>query len=90
MEEVKLRISAIDIGLNSMTALQPREVCNEFCYLQLRMICELIAMGCLLVHEDIRAGERGKALIGEWSVPAIMKALEKLHPRFFPTAYPVR
>ena len=86
MEEVKLRLSAVETGLKSMTGLLPREVCNEFCYLQLRMICELIALGCLIVHGDIRAGKHGKSLIKEWSAPNIMKALEKLHPRFFPAA----
>jgi hypothetical protein len=85
MDEVKLRLGSIEVALGTMRALQPLELCHEFCYLQLRMVCELIALACLIAHEDIRGGKQGKALIKEWSAPTIMKTLERLHPRFFPT-----
>jgi len=57
----------------------------EFCYLQLRMICELIALACLTAHGDIAAShskEFRKSRKADW----IIKALENLHPNFYPAA----
>jgi hypothetical protein len=47
------------------------------------MICELIAIGCLVAHGDIKGGNLSK-LQKEWSAQKIMDALEKLHPEFYP------
>jgi hypothetical protein len=58
-------------------------ILGELCYLQLRMICELIALGCLLVHGDIpaaRAGRIQKAYAADW----IINKLTALHPSFYP------
>jgi|SRR5882724_2304781 len=54
---------------------------SEFCYLQLRMLCELIAVGCLVVHGDV---EGTKGLCKVWAADKVMKRLEKLHPDFYP------
>src|SRR5262245_42984791 len=63
MEELKIRHAIIGKTLQEATnnhfAFEPFLV-GEFCYLQLRMISELIALGCLLVHGDIPAARTKK------------------------------
>lgn len=84
MEEIKHRIAAIDTGtMNQLPVAAP--FVREFCYLQLRMICELIALGCLVAHGDIKATQK-KSLQKEWSAETIVNALAELHPDFFPLA----
>ena len=84
MEEIKLRHAAIDTGLGTARALLPAPLTSEFCFLQIRMICELIAIGCLVAHGDITKDGKGKRLLNEWSAETIMTELGKLHPYFFP------
>lgn len=61
----------------------PREAIREFCFLQLRMLCELIALACLAAHGDLeKIGKLKKA--GE--PHKIIGYLEKLHPEFYPRA----
>jgi len=67
-------------------ALQPDKLMIakvEFAYLQLRMICELVALGCLVAHGDI-AEARTSKLLKSYEPHVIIKSLEKLHPSFFP------
>jgi hypothetical protein len=47
------------------------------------MICELVALGCLVAHGDLK---QSSGLRGEWSAGEIMKQLEDLHPQFYPYA----
>jgi hypothetical protein len=47
MREIRTRLLIIESALNRKTGLPPVFV-QEFCYLQLRMVCELIALGCLI------------------------------------------
>jgi hypothetical protein len=84
LEEIKHRINAINTGTNNQIPV-PAPLVREFCYLQIRMICELIALGCLLVHGDIEATQKA-SLQKEWSAEAIINALSKLHSDFFPLA----
>ena len=86
MEEVKLRLSAIELALNGATHLSPGFV-EDFCYLQLRMIGELISLACLLAHGDIPAAQQS-TLQTSWDADRILKTLGNLHPDYFP--YPVR
>jgi hypothetical protein len=84
MDEIKRRSSIIDSVLAD-EALLPPIVRAELCYLQLRMICELIALGCLAVHGDIeatRTGRMRKAYAADW----IINSLSGLHPGFYPHA----
>jgi hypothetical protein len=80
MGEVKLRIAAINTGTMSHIPVPPPLV-KEFCFLQIRMICKLVALGCLVAHGDISAT---KKLQRSWKANEIMEALERLHPDFFP------
>lgn len=81
MEEIKIRISAIDAG-TSRTLNLPAQIVKEHCYLQIRMICELIALGCLVAHGDITTNSKG--IHKQWAADKIMDELEKLHPDFYP------
>jgi hypothetical protein len=85
LEEIKHRIAAIDTGTMNRIPV-PAPFVREFCYLQLRMICELVALGCLVAHGDIQATQK-MSLQKEWSAETIIKALADLHPDFFPLAY---
>jgi hypothetical protein len=80
MEEIKIRISAIDSGTSGKLHL-PAQITREFCFLQLRLICELIALGCLVAHGDL---EKATRLRNDWAADKIMGELEKLHADFFP------
>lgn len=80
MEEVKVRISATDKAVSGQTGL-PEQIVRDLCFLQLRMLCELIALGCLVAHGDIRAKS---GLTKVYAADFIIKRLEQLHPNFYP------
>jgi hypothetical protein len=82
MEEVKIRLTCIEIATSGQTGL-PGPAVREFSFLQLRMICELIALGCLVAHGDIKGAQTGK-VAKEYSAQRIIEELEKLHPDFYP------
>jgi hypothetical protein len=86
MDEIKVRISAIDAGTGGLMSphIHPFLI-REHCYLQLRMICELVAISCLVAHGDM-VGPKIRQLRKEWSAEKIMEELGKLHPDFYPTA----
>lgn len=82
MEEIKKRgdvVSAISQGHIPV----PQPIALEFAYLQLRMICELIALACLTAHGDVPE-TTSKRLTKAYNADQIMKALENLHPGFYP------
>src|SRR5258705_11952667 len=80
MEEMKLRIVAAEFAISGLMKFHP-VIVREFSYLQLRMVCELIALGCLMAHGDIPAT---KTLRRAWSAEEIFNKLERLHPDFYP------
>jgi hypothetical protein len=82
LAEVNLRIAAINHCTLGLSGLAPPFV-KDFCYLQIRMICELVALGCLVAHGDIK---QATSMHKEWQAEKIMNALEKLHPYFYPIA----
>src|ERR1700730_10759516 len=82
MEEIKIRISAIDAGTGGLLPLSP-VIIREHCFLQIRIICELIALGVLVAHGDIEATKTSK-LQKAWHAKEIMDALLKLHQDFYP------
>ncbi len=50
MEEAKLRALSINMFSGAGYAI-PLPLKRECCFLQLRMLCELIALGCLVAHQ---------------------------------------
>src|SRR5258706_10461789 len=84
MDEVKVRIASLNAALVGGTGLPP-PILREFCFLQLRMLCELIALGCLTAHGDI---EETTKLRKQYAADRIVGELERLHPNFYP--WPLR
>jgi hypothetical protein len=82
MEEIKRRVEVSRNVLNE-TCPVPQMAAFELCYLQLRKICEVFALGCLVAHGDI-PGVRTKLLQKTYSADLIIKQLSALHPRFYP------
>ena len=83
MEEAKLRVLSINTLTNSGLAL-PDLLLRECCFLQLRILCELIALGCLVAHGDIAEAKSAK-LQSMWHAGDLVKKLENLHPNFYPS-----
>ncbi len=81
--EIKYRIEAIDSVLGGQVPLRAK-IAEETVYLQLRMICELIAIGCLIIHGDLSA--KSSDLLKSYKADWILGKLEKMHPRFYPVA----
>ena len=84
LEEAKIRIASIEAAISGRTGL-PAPLVREYSYLQLRMLCELIALGCLTAHGEIKATQAAK-LQKEYAADRIIKRLEDLHPNFYPHA----
>lgn len=82
MSEVKVRMTSIRTATDNFTGI-PGPLIREYCFLQLRMICEIIALACLTAHGDIKATQ-SKKLSKEYSAERIFKMLENLHPDFYP------
>jgi hypothetical protein len=81
MDEIKQRVQVLGDILAIKYPL-PRGVAAELCHLQLRFICELIALGCLVAHGDIQ--DVRKELEKQYHPREILKRLEGLHPSFYP------
>jgi hypothetical protein len=82
MQEIKERLYSIEDVLSERTELHG-PLAYEFCFLQLRIICECISYACVIAHayiEELQAPKFQK----EWSADALMKALDRLHQDFYP------
>ncbi len=82
MEEIKRRTAVVQQVLGGAWNMPPMAA-FEFCYLQLRKICEVFALACLAAHGDI-PGVRTKLVQKTYNADQIIKQLSKLHPRFYP------
>jgi hypothetical protein len=83
MLEVKRRIKVVK-DVDATRFGLPNMIAFELCYLQFRLIAELIALASLTAHGDIPATRSGR-LTKAYQADAILNALEKLHPDFYPT-----
>ncbi len=79
MDEARLRIHAMRDAIRARDHWVPR-LLQEFAYLQLRMLCEIIATGCVVAHGDVKDAGTLKS----WRTPVIMKKLEQLNADFYP------
>lgn len=82
MEEIKVRFSCINLATQGGTGL-PTPVVREFCYLQIRLLCELVALGCIVAHGDITSAHSHK-LGRSYSADEIIKKMERLRSHFYP------
>lgn len=78
IEEIKLRLQTIQVVQNSQLRSW---VAYEICILQLRHICELIAVGCLTVQGKLTVSS---SLMSEDNPVKIFKALDRLVENAFP------
>lgn len=92
MEEILVRDELVQSALQGNLPATPAmenvsgvgaTVTAEFCYLQLRMICETIAVACLAAHGDIDAA-RASRVVKKREADWIVNALAALHPDFYP------
>ena len=82
MGEIKIRIAAINAGTTASLP-HPPAIVREHCFHQIRFICELVALGCLVAHGDIKATQAGR-IRKQWAADKIMDELTALHPNFYP------
>lgn len=68
--------------INDIDEFRTRKLfAREFGYLQLRHICELIAIGCLVAQGDY---ETFRNFTTEYNPKKIFKSLQNINPDFFP------
>ncbi len=85
MGEIKLRITVVQkIALNNDR--YPSLIIKEQCYLQFRLICELISIACLVAHGDIEEISKSK-LQSAYAADYIANQLQKLHKDFYPKPF---
>jgi hypothetical protein len=82
LDEAVIRLTTIE-GLIDGRFEVPQPLVAELGYLQLRMLCELVALCCLIAHGDIEATQAAK-LQKEYAADKLFKMLEPLHPNFYP------
>jgi hypothetical protein len=82
METIKLRQALVADLVKDFHGLPPFCIA-ETIHLQIRMICENLAIACLVAHGDVE-GARSNRLSSAYQADFIMNALEKLHPSFYP------
>lgn len=78
MEEAKSRFGVIESAIEGKLGV-PDFIAYEIAFLQLRMLCEIVALACLVAHGDVTPKVRGL-----YEPDKIIAELEKLNPRFYP------
>jgi hypothetical protein len=86
LDEARNRLNSIPTIRRELGPWVPTYVTDESAYVQLRMVCELIAIGCLVAHGDIPVTRVGKLLSTKYPT-VIMLEMEKLHPDFYPIPF---
>ncbi|SHN71621.1 hypothetical protein SAMN05444170_2069 [Bradyrhizobium erythrophlei] len=86
MEEARYRVEAMDAALSGRISL-PDMILEELIYLQIRLLCEIVGLGCLIAHGDFTQHDL-KKLRDEYDADKIIKSLTPLSATSFPE--PVR
>lgn len=84
MEGIKRRTDAVLLNTRMLVTnchFMDAIFVAEFCLLQLRFCCELLALGCIAIHTD---APNAKKLERVWNAEQIMKQFENIKPKFFP------
>src|SRR5437764_7541362 len=82
MHELAIRLDLVSHVCEGRLNLSP-PYAREYAYLQFRRMCELIALGCLLLHGDLPSAQTQSAQ-KEWNAERIMRILHKSHSGSFP------
>jgi hypothetical protein len=85
MVEAKIRIMSVDRLATDQRGI-PSPLVFEYGALQIRMVCEIIALSCLVAHGELVSKSR-PTLRKEYAPGQIFMQLEKLHPDFYPTPF---
>jgi len=81
LDEAKIRILSVQKLIERATGLvDPISV--DSAYLQLRMLCELVALACLIAHGDVEA-KMNNTQKKQYAADAIFKMLADIHPDFY-------
>ena len=83
MEIIKERTEVVHECLRNPPNLNPQAL-YELSFLEFRMICELIALGCLVAHGDIKETKTKKLQSQTYNAHEIVRTLDHLHPDFYP------
>lgn len=86
MKEARTRIDVLNEVLGGRTGAVNGAAAYEFGFLQLRLLCEVIALGALVAHGDMEGASTSK-LQKEYSAERIVGILEQLHPTFYPRPF---
>ena len=88
MDEILGRLEMVHVTMKGL--IIPHGLFTaEICFLQLRKVCELIALACLCAHGDLGKGVERSAS-EKWNVRKIMKILEELDADFYPVPVTIR
>lgn len=74
------------LSINTLTRDQrgiPSPLVHEYCVLQIRMICEIVALSCLVAHGDL-VGRASSSISKAYAPGKIFSSLTELHDDFFP------
>jgi hypothetical protein len=82
MDEIKFRIEWIKNVIHAKIMIA-ETIGRDIGFLELRMICELIAFGCLVAHGDIKETRPGKFMT-KYQADFFVKAMASLHADFYP------
>jgi hypothetical protein len=82
MEEIKGRLDVVGRAATGRLNMPPMAA-FEFCYLQLRKVCEVFALACISAHGDVPE-VRSKLLQKTYNADQIIKQLGLLQPDFYP------
>ena len=82
MIEAKARAMSINTLVNDQRGI-PSPLVREYAFLQIRMLCEIIGLACLVAHGDLVEKSSNK-LKKAYSPGEIIAALDLLHDDFFP------
>lgn len=81
MQEVKERLESVFYALDGGLDAFPAQFTKETLQLQIRIICENIALASLVAHSDY---DDAVKLMKTWSATEIMTRLEKMNADFYP------
>jgi hypothetical protein len=84
MEEIKLRVEAVNAILQKRSTTICQATNIEFMCLQIRGVLELIALGSLVTDEKeykIRSIELAN---NPWNAKVILREIERINPNFYP------
>lgn len=86
MHEISLRLAGVEAALIRIAEGSENEstfLDAEFCFLQLRMICEDIALAALVAHNELPEAN-SKALLKSWNADVIFDRLAGVNEHCYP------